>query len=147
MMTYQEQFCNNNVFRSMSKTTSQNSCPPPPRTPSLTLLPIIWLRRLLHEFLSCEAELKTVVVMGHDPSQITKPPLDTLLSELLNSQNAAIWWFDRRKRRCKVFCYEDRRWNSSVQHHRQSEQPFTSKYGLYITSVRLFNWCNMSHYE
>ncbi|TKY60663.1 BYPASS-related protein [Spatholobus suberectus] len=48
------------------------------------LLSIAWLRKLLDEFLCCEAEFKAVVLMGRDPSQIAKPPLDKLLPELLD---------------------------------------------------------------
>ncbi|KAK2439106.1 protein ROH1 [Trifolium repens] len=48
------------------------------------LLSIGWLRRLLDELLCCEAEFKAVVMMGRDPSQIAKPPLDRLLPELLD---------------------------------------------------------------
>ncbi|KAG5041482.1 hypothetical protein JHK85_013958 [Glycine max] len=44
------------------------------------LLSIAWLRRILDEFLCCEAEFKAVVLMGRDPSQIAKPPLDKSLS-------------------------------------------------------------------
>jgi len=64
------QFCNNNVFKSTSETE--------------TLLPISCLCHLLHKFLWCEAKLKVVVLMGHDPSQITKSSLDKLLLELLD---------------------------------------------------------------
>ncbi|XP_020224343.1 uncharacterized protein LOC109806373 [Cajanus cajan] len=48
------------------------------------LLSIGWLRRLLDEFLCCEAEFKAVVLMGRDPSQLAKPPLDKLLPDLLD---------------------------------------------------------------
>ncbi|KAK7279304.1 hypothetical protein RJT34_24352 [Clitoria ternatea] len=48
------------------------------------LLSIAWLRKLLDEFLCCEAEFKAVVMMGREPSQIAKPPLDKLLPELLD---------------------------------------------------------------
>ncbi|KAL5188825.1 Monodehydroascorbate reductase, chloroplastic/mitochondrial [Glycine soja] len=48
------------------------------------LLSIAWLRRILDEFLCCEAEFKAVVLMGRDPSQIAKPPLDKVLPELLD---------------------------------------------------------------
>lgn len=48
------------------------------------LLSIAWLRKLLDEFLCCEAEFKAVVLMGRDPSQIAKPPLDKILPELLD---------------------------------------------------------------
>jgi len=34
-------------------------------------------------FLCCEAEFKAVLIMGRDPSQISKPPLDRLIPELL----------------------------------------------------------------
>ncbi|XP_027916782.1 uncharacterized protein LOC114176072 [Vigna unguiculata] len=48
------------------------------------LLSISWLRRLLDELLCIEAEFKAVVLMGRDPSQIAKPPLDKLLPEFLD---------------------------------------------------------------
>ncbi|XP_061337891.1 protein ROH1A [Gastrolobium bilobum] len=48
------------------------------------LLSIAWLRKLLDEFLCCEAEFKAVLMMGRDPSQISKPPLDKLLPEFLD---------------------------------------------------------------
>lgn len=35
-------------------------------------------------FLCCEAEFKAVLILGLDPSPICKPPLDPLLSELLD---------------------------------------------------------------
>ncbi|KAE9614113.1 hypothetical protein Lal_00016574 [Lupinus albus] len=47
------------------------------------LLSIAWLRKLLDEFLCCEAEFKAVLLMGRDPSQISKPPLDKLIPEFL----------------------------------------------------------------
>jgi len=47
-----------------------------------------------------------------------------------DSQKASIWWFDRRKRRCKALRHEDRRRNSPIEHHLQLEQPSTSsEYG------------------
>lgn len=48
------------------------------------LLSISWLRKLLDEFLCCEAEFKAVLLMGRDPSQISKPPLDKLIPEFLD---------------------------------------------------------------
>ncbi|KAJ1411780.1 Protein BYPASS-related [Sesbania bispinosa] len=48
------------------------------------LLSIAWLRKLLDELLCCEAEFKAVLMMGRDPSQISKPPLDRLLPEFLD---------------------------------------------------------------
>ncbi|MED6222240.1 hypothetical protein PIB30_062438 [Stylosanthes scabra] len=47
-------------------------------------LSIAWLRKLLDEFLCCEAEFKAVLLMGRDPYQIAKPPLDKLLPEFLD---------------------------------------------------------------
>lgn len=48
------------------------------------LLSIAWLRKILDVFLCCEAEFKAMMIMGRDPSQISKPPLDRLLHELLD---------------------------------------------------------------
>ncbi|KDP23432.1 hypothetical protein JCGZ_23265 [Jatropha curcas] len=48
------------------------------------LLSITWLRKLVDVFLCCEAEFKAVLVMGHDPSQVCKPPLDRLIPELFD---------------------------------------------------------------
>ncbi|KAA8520868.1 hypothetical protein F0562_011541 [Nyssa sinensis] len=49
-----------------------------------TLLSISWFRKLLDVFLCCEAEFKAVLVMGRDPTQFSKPPLDRLIPELLD---------------------------------------------------------------
>ncbi|XWS50001.1 hypothetical protein CRYUN_Cryun12cG0050900 [Craigia yunnanensis] len=49
-----------------------------------TLLSISWLRKLLDVFLCCEAEFKAILLMGRDPSQISKPPLDRLIPEFLD---------------------------------------------------------------
>ncbi|CAK9141943.1 unnamed protein product [Ilex paraguariensis] len=49
-----------------------------------TLLSISWFRKLLDAFLCCEAEFKAVLIMGRDPSQFSKPPLDRLIHELLD---------------------------------------------------------------
>lgn len=48
------------------------------------ILSIAWLRKLLDMFLCCEAEFKAVLIMGRDPSLMTKPPLDRLIPELLD---------------------------------------------------------------
>ena len=48
------------------------------------LLSIAWLRKLLDMFLCCEAQFKAVLLMDRDPSQISKPPLDRLIPELLD---------------------------------------------------------------
>ncbi|KAK7839290.1 protein ROH1A [Quercus suber] len=45
------------------------------------LLSISWLRKLLDVFLCCEAEYKAILLLGRDPSQISKPPLDKLVPE------------------------------------------------------------------
>ncbi|KAI4315458.1 hypothetical protein L6164_028266 [Bauhinia variegata] len=47
------------------------------------LLSIAWLRKLADMFLCCEAEFKALLMMGSDPSQISKPPLDRLIPEFL----------------------------------------------------------------
>ncbi|KAF2313376.1 hypothetical protein GH714_010651 [Hevea brasiliensis] len=47
------------------------------------LMSISWLRKLVDVFLCCEAEFNTVLIMGRDPSQICKPPLDRLIPELM----------------------------------------------------------------
>ncbi|KAF7828230.1 Protein BYPASS-related [Senna tora] len=52
-------------------------------SPSDPLLSIAWLRKLLDMFLCCEAEFKAVLIMDRDPSQMTRPPLDRLVPELL----------------------------------------------------------------
>ncbi|KAB1215384.1 hypothetical protein CJ030_MR4G025282 [Morella rubra] len=45
------------------------------------LLSISWLRKLVDVFLCCEAEFKAILVMGRDPSQISKPSVDRLVPE------------------------------------------------------------------
>ncbi|XVE64784.1 hypothetical protein DITRI_Ditri07aG0129500 [Diplodiscus trichospermus] len=57
---------------------------PPDDVPADAILSISWLRKLLDVFLCCEAEFKAILMMGHDPSQISKPPLDRLIPELLD---------------------------------------------------------------
>lgn len=41
-------------------------------------------RKLLDVFLCCEAEFKAVLIMGREPVQLTKAPLDRLIPELLD---------------------------------------------------------------
>lgn len=48
------------------------------------LLSVAWMRKLLDEFLCCEAQFKALLIMGRDPSQIVKPPLDRLVPEFLD---------------------------------------------------------------
>ncbi|XP_040990329.1 protein ROH1-like [Juglans microcarpa x Juglans regia] len=48
------------------------------------LLSVSWLRKLVDVFLCCEADFKAVLVVGRDPSQISKPPLDRLVPEYLD---------------------------------------------------------------
>ncbi|XP_048446109.1 protein ROH1 [Pyrus x bretschneideri] len=57
---------------------------PPEDCPSDPILSIAWVRKLLDVFLCCEAEFKAVLLMGRDPSQISKPPLDRLVPEFLD---------------------------------------------------------------
>ncbi|KAL3499301.1 hypothetical protein ACH5RR_038394 [Cinchona calisaya] len=56
----------------------------PPLPPPPQILSIAWFRKLLDVFLCCEAEFKAVLVMGRDPSQFGKPPLDKLIPDLLD---------------------------------------------------------------
>ena len=60
--------------------------PPPPSddVSSDPILSIAWLRKLLDEFLCCEAQFKALLIMSRDPSQIVKPPLDRLVPEFLD---------------------------------------------------------------
>lgn len=55
-----------------------------------SLLSITWFRNLLDVFLCCEAEFKAVLVMGRDPSQFNKPPLDRLIPDLLDRSVKAL---------------------------------------------------------
>ena len=71
-------------FSELLSSTSEDSSSSSSSSSGDALLSIAWLRRLLDEFLCCEAEFKAVVLMGRDPSQITKPPLDKLLPDLLD---------------------------------------------------------------
>ncbi|KAJ6705516.1 hypothetical protein OIU79_010246 [Salix purpurea] len=48
-----------------------------------SFLSISWLRKLVDVLLCCEAEFKAALIMGRDPSQISKPPLDRLLSDYM----------------------------------------------------------------
>ena len=122
------------------------------------LLSISWLRHLLDELLYCEAELKVVVLVGCDPSQIVKPPLDKLLSKLLycvvkslDVCNVVALGLDaqeppapRRDRRCCARRDDTPRTTPrgskaklSGITPRQSEQPSTFfEYGSYITPDR-----------
>ncbi|XP_074304066.1 protein ROH1A-like [Silene latifolia] len=49
-----------------------------------SMLSIAWMRTLLDTFLCCEAEFKAVLLMGRDPSQVAKSPLDRLVPDLLD---------------------------------------------------------------
>lgn len=62
---------------------SPNISPVSPIYVPPSLLSISWYRNLLDAFLCCEAEFKAVLVSGRDPSQFSKPPLDRLISDLL----------------------------------------------------------------
>ncbi|CAK9156584.1 unnamed protein product [Ilex paraguariensis] len=67
-----------------SSTPHTDADPSVDSTISDTLLSISWFRKLLDAFLCCEAEFKAVLIMGRDPSQFSKPPLDRLIPELLD---------------------------------------------------------------
>ncbi|KAE8683881.1 hypothetical protein F3Y22_tig00111166pilonHSYRG00241 [Hibiscus syriacus] len=56
----------------------------PDDAPLDAFLSISWIRKLLDVFLGCEAECKTILLMGRDAAQISKPPLDRLIPELLD---------------------------------------------------------------
>ncbi|MBA0762050.1 hypothetical protein Gotri_024606, partial [Gossypium trilobum] len=62
----------------------------PDDVPFDALLSISWLRKLLDFFLCCEAEFKGILMMGNDPSQISKPPLDRLIPEFLDRSVKAL---------------------------------------------------------
>lgn len=49
-----------------------------------TFLSIAWIRKLLDAFLSCETEFKAVLLIGREPSQVAKAPLDRLIPDLLD---------------------------------------------------------------
>ncbi|KAK6129982.1 hypothetical protein DH2020_036264 [Rehmannia glutinosa] len=65
---------------SPSATAAEVAYTPPPPPP---LLSAAWFRDLLDTFLCCEAEFKAVLILGRDPSQFAKPPLDRLIPDLL----------------------------------------------------------------
>lgn len=69
-------------FSELLSSTSEDSSSSSSSSSGDALLSIAWL---LDELLCCEAEFKALVLMGHDPSQIGKPPLDKILSELLDT--------------------------------------------------------------
>ncbi|EPS66369.1 hypothetical protein M569_08406, partial [Genlisea aurea] len=53
-------------------------------------LSIDWFRNLLDIFLCCEAEFKAVLILGRDPCQFSKPPLDRLIPDLLDRNVKAL---------------------------------------------------------
>ncbi|CAN8240640.1 unnamed protein product [Cochlearia groenlandica] len=57
----------------------------PPQVMSVT-----WLRKLMDVFLCCEAEFKAILLMGRDPTQISKPPFDRLVPEMLDRSIKAL---------------------------------------------------------
>ncbi|KAE8671601.1 Monodehydroascorbate reductase [Hibiscus syriacus] len=56
----------------------------PDDSPFDAFLSISWIRKLLDVFLGCEAECKAILLTGRDAAQISKPPLDRLIPELLD---------------------------------------------------------------
>lgn len=63
---------------------------PTPRSTPETFLSIAWLRKLLDVYLCCEAEFKAFLIMGRDPSVLSKPPHDRLIPELLDRSVKAL---------------------------------------------------------
>ncbi|KAG2302884.1 hypothetical protein Bca4012_061214 [Brassica carinata] len=78
------------------------SPPPPPQPPSdetntaasvpatEQIMSVTWLRKLMDVFLCCEAEFKAILLMGRDPTQISKPPFDRLVPEMLDRSIKAL---------------------------------------------------------
>lgn len=78
------------------------SPPPPPQQPSdetntvasvpatEQIMSVTWLRKLMDVFLCCEAEFKAILLMGRDPTQISKPPFDRLVPEMLDRSIKAL---------------------------------------------------------
>ncbi|KAG2277582.1 hypothetical protein Bca52824_060137 [Brassica carinata] len=76
--------------------------PPPPQPPSdetdavasvaatEQIMSVTWLRKLMDVFLCCEAEFKAILLMGRDPTQISKPPFDRLVPEMLDRSIKAL---------------------------------------------------------
>lgn len=48
------------------------------------VLSVAWFRKLLDVFLCCETEFKVVVLMGRDPAQLSKAPMDRVLQEYMD---------------------------------------------------------------
>lgn len=67
-------------FSNLLSSSSSSSA----ESPTDSLLSIAWLRKLLDTFLCCEAEFKALLIIGREPSQVSKPPLDRLIPELLD---------------------------------------------------------------
>ncbi|XP_010419493.1 PREDICTED: uncharacterized protein LOC104705223 [Camelina sativa] len=61
---------------------------PPPHTEQI--MSVTWLRKLMDVFLCCEAEFKAILLMGRDPTQISKPPFDRLVPEMLDRSIKAL---------------------------------------------------------
>nr|ACZ74677.1 hypothetical protein [Phaseolus vulgaris] len=133
----------------MLDTASLNSCLPPPMTPPVTLISKS-LRRLLDEFLCCEARLKVVVLMSRDPSQIVKrdrhccarrddtpgttPPLTTRIAcgrcrERWRGTGRRQNRSTQLSKRCHLMI------RLSEKALRRRDQRRNSKFGSYITSI------------
>lgn len=48
-----------------------------------TVLSVAWFKKLIDVFLSCEKEFKDVVLLGRDPAQLSKAPIDRVLEEYM----------------------------------------------------------------
>ncbi|KAJ8555805.1 hypothetical protein K7X08_013301 [Anisodus acutangulus] len=55
-----------------------------PAKDQAALFSISWYRKLLDVFLCCEAEFKALVLIGRDPVQFSKHPLDRLVPDILD---------------------------------------------------------------
>ncbi|KAK1405586.1 hypothetical protein POM88_005191 [Heracleum sosnowskyi] len=48
------------------------------------VLSVAWFRKVIDVFLCCETEFKDVVLMGRDPAQLSKAPMDRVLEEYMD---------------------------------------------------------------
>ncbi|KAG6577180.1 Protein ROH1, partial [Cucurbita argyrosperma subsp. sororia] len=84
--THEQELEDLELFQKQVSERFSDLLPPPPSddVSSDPILSIAWLRKLLDEFLCCEAQFKALLIMSRDPSQIVKPPLDRLVPEFLD---------------------------------------------------------------
>ncbi|KAG7015177.1 hypothetical protein SDJN02_22810, partial [Cucurbita argyrosperma subsp. argyrosperma] len=84
--THEQELEDLELFQKQVSERFSDLLPPPPSddVSSDPILSIAWLRKLLDEFLCCEAQFKALLIMSRDPSQIVKPPLDRHVPEFLD---------------------------------------------------------------